>query len=442
MFAAKSKKPEDFPQRTKQNCFQGNVYDPVQTTPNDGAFENRVAMGGRSLIDEMREMYGWGKGGIRTSAGVPLPSALKKEYEEQSGVSLDDVQVHYNSDQPERFGAEAFAYGENIFLKPAQESLITHELGHVVQQKWGLVNTTHNENSYPVNNDETLEKQADKPVNPVGRVSRVKVRKVAKPVMQFARAIVRKRQPAKRKTQPTKKIERPRFSKLVYQLYPSSRKHETSVDHVISFENIRIITEEIAKLPPEDRIYHLRRLIKAVMPILNATEERDTKNRLDMLTKWINQNQDISDERVQAEFLADMNNSLSNLRLGNASLNSAIGKRLDPIIGTFILSGNDRGIPKVNFSSVNSDKTSDKFARVKSVHKLVRLATELKDKTLLIKPVVAKVPGTRMEIVTLSSDNTRANIPKGVPLIVPQVVVFHRKKDKVNRPSFISRYIF
>lgn len=195
MFAEKSKKviPE-LPQRTRQESTHSDIRHPASQIGNQAMLEllrsdRPVAAGVPSLIDEMREKYGWNRRNISTSAGVPLPSDLKKEYEESSGVSLDDVKVHYNSDQPERFGAEAFAYGENIFLKPAQESLITHELGHVVQQKQGLVNATHNENSYPVNEDGTLEKQADKPVNHAGKVSRVKVRKVAKPVMQFEKKV-------------------------------------------------------------------------------------------------------------------------------------------------------------------------------------------------------------------------------------------------------------
>jgi hypothetical protein len=91
-----------------------------------------------------------------------LPDNLKSGIENLSGYSMDDVQVHYNSDKPEGLQAHAYAQGTDIHLAPGQEKHLPHETWHVVQQKQGRVKPTMQlHNKIQVNDDKGLEKEAD-----------------------------------------------------------------------------------------------------------------------------------------------------------------------------------------------------------------------------------------------------------------------------------------
>jgi hypothetical protein len=93
-----------------------------------------------------------------------LPDNLKTGMENLSGMSLDDVKVHSNSDKPAQLQAHAYAQGTDIHLGPGQEKHLPHELGHVVQQKQGRVKATmqmKGKVNVNVNDDEGLEREAD-----------------------------------------------------------------------------------------------------------------------------------------------------------------------------------------------------------------------------------------------------------------------------------------
>lgn len=91
-----------------------------------------------------------------------LPDKLKTGMENLSGMSLDDVRVHRNSDKPAQLQAHAYAQGSDIHLAPGQEKHLPHELGHVVQQKQGRVKPTlQMKGKVNVNDDAGLEKEAD-----------------------------------------------------------------------------------------------------------------------------------------------------------------------------------------------------------------------------------------------------------------------------------------
>lgn len=91
-----------------------------------------------------------------------LPNALKTGMEQLSGISLNDVNVHRNSDKPAQLQAHAYAQGTNIHLGPGQEKHLPHEAWHVVQQKQGRVKpTVQLKGSVPVNDDVGLETEAD-----------------------------------------------------------------------------------------------------------------------------------------------------------------------------------------------------------------------------------------------------------------------------------------
>ncbi|MET3877939.1 DUF4157 domain-containing protein [Chitinophaga sp. OAE865] len=90
-----------------------------------------------------------------------LPDNLKTGVESLSGFSLDDVKVHYNSDKPFQMQAHAYAQGSDIHIAPGQERHLPHEAWHVVQQKQGRVPVTRQMKSIAVNDDHSLEQEAD-----------------------------------------------------------------------------------------------------------------------------------------------------------------------------------------------------------------------------------------------------------------------------------------
>ncbi len=92
-----------------------------------------------------------------------LPDALKSGIESLSGMSMDHVRVHYNSAQPARLNAHAYAQGNDIHLAAGQEQHLPHEAWHVVQQAQGRVAPTmQTQGGVPVNNDSLLEREADR----------------------------------------------------------------------------------------------------------------------------------------------------------------------------------------------------------------------------------------------------------------------------------------
>lgn len=90
-----------------------------------------------------------------------LPDDMKKHYENLSGLSMDDVRVHYNSGNPARLGALAYTRGSHVYVAPGQERHLGHELGHVIQQKQGRVRATDSFDGVAVNLDDRLEREAD-----------------------------------------------------------------------------------------------------------------------------------------------------------------------------------------------------------------------------------------------------------------------------------------
>ncbi len=91
-----------------------------------------------------------------------LPDNLKSGIENLSGISMDDVKVHRNSDKPAQLNAHAYAQGTDIHLASGQEKHLPHEAWHVVQQKQGRVKPTMQlKNKVNINDDVGLEKEAD-----------------------------------------------------------------------------------------------------------------------------------------------------------------------------------------------------------------------------------------------------------------------------------------
>jgi hypothetical protein len=90
-----------------------------------------------------------------------LPDNLRAAMEKMSGLSLDGVKVHYNSRKPAQVNALAYAQGTDIYLGPGQERHLPHEAWHIVQQKQGRVRPTLQVNGVAVNDNPSLEREAD-----------------------------------------------------------------------------------------------------------------------------------------------------------------------------------------------------------------------------------------------------------------------------------------
>ena len=90
-----------------------------------------------------------------------LPDNLKIGIENLSGYSMDDVKVHYNSSKPAQLQALAYTQGTDIHVAPGQEKHLPHEAWHVVQQKQGRVQPTIQLQGVNVNDNESLEREAD-----------------------------------------------------------------------------------------------------------------------------------------------------------------------------------------------------------------------------------------------------------------------------------------
>lgn len=90
-----------------------------------------------------------------------MPDRLKSNLESMSGFDMSSVRVHYNSPEPEKVGALAYAQGENIHLGRGQEKYLPHEGWHIAQQMQGRVKATTQYKNIYINDDPQLEKEAD-----------------------------------------------------------------------------------------------------------------------------------------------------------------------------------------------------------------------------------------------------------------------------------------
>jgi hypothetical protein len=101
-------------------------------------------------------------GGSKALNRTGLPDRLKAGVESLSGLSMDDVKVHYGSSALAALGASAYAQGSDIHVGPGQERHLAHEAWHVVQQKQGRVRATMQmKEGTAINDDSGLEHEAD-----------------------------------------------------------------------------------------------------------------------------------------------------------------------------------------------------------------------------------------------------------------------------------------
>lgn len=90
-----------------------------------------------------------------------MPTSLKAGLENISGEDLSNVKVHRNSTKPAQVQANAFTDGQDIHLASGQEHHLPHEGWHVVQQMQGRVKPTRTINGTAVNDEASLELEAN-----------------------------------------------------------------------------------------------------------------------------------------------------------------------------------------------------------------------------------------------------------------------------------------
>ena len=101
---------------------------------------------------------------------------------------MDRVRVHRGSAEPARIGALAHARGADIHLGPGQERHLPHEAWHVVQQAQGRVRPTMQlKRGDALNDDSSLEREADAMGGLALRTARTPVQAAAFPAMSLPR---------------------------------------------------------------------------------------------------------------------------------------------------------------------------------------------------------------------------------------------------------------
>lgn len=105
----------------------------------------------------------------RPSNKTGIPDALKQRMEDSFGVDFSSVRLHPESSKAPEVGALAYTQGTDIHFAPGQfkpdsaagRQLLGHELTHVVQQAKGRVLPTTEIGGMLVNDDASLEREAD-----------------------------------------------------------------------------------------------------------------------------------------------------------------------------------------------------------------------------------------------------------------------------------------
>lgn len=136
-------------QRVEDEDLLQGKFDPVQRMDEEELLQGKFAAQPATQLEAMPNNTG-------------MPNQLKSGIESLSGMSMDHVKVHYNSDKPAQLNAHAYAQGSDIHMAPGQEQHLPHEAWHVVQQMQGRVRPTMQmKGDVPVNDDVGLEAEAD-----------------------------------------------------------------------------------------------------------------------------------------------------------------------------------------------------------------------------------------------------------------------------------------
>lgn len=100
---------------------------------------------------------------------VQLPNKVQRKMEGAFGTSFSNVKVYKDSAQAKHIGAQAFTQGNEVHFAQGKfdpnsskgQELLGHELTHVEQQRAGRVSPTTQAKGIAINNDPSLEREAD-----------------------------------------------------------------------------------------------------------------------------------------------------------------------------------------------------------------------------------------------------------------------------------------
>ena len=153
----------DIPQRVEEEELLQGKFDTAQLAEEEeslqGKFDTAQLAKEEELLQGKFEPLQLKEGAKKNDTG--LPNNLKAGIEGLSGTSLDGVKVHYNSAKPAKLQAHAYAQGKNIHVASGQEKHLPHEAWHVVQQAQGRVRPTMSKGGAQINDDQSLETEAD-----------------------------------------------------------------------------------------------------------------------------------------------------------------------------------------------------------------------------------------------------------------------------------------
>lgn len=166
-----------------------------------------------------------------------IPTQMKLDFERRSGLSFDDVRVHYNSDKPAQLQALAYTQGTQVYVGPGQERHLPHELGHVVQQKTQEIPITSFINHIPVNTDAALEREADQAKSSYPRINFVNRPSTSNIVVQRQFFI---KYDSKSKIWDVKNIGRPNFPNYIENIKATDATEDELLtkNHLISSADI------------------------------------------------------------------------------------------------------------------------------------------------------------------------------------------------------------
>jgi hypothetical protein len=148
---------EDEPLQSKAQSIQREAL-PEEEEPLQPKLES---MQRQSMAEEEEPLQGRFGTVQKKENQTGMPDSLKAGVENLSGLSMDDVKVHYNSSAPEQVQALAYTQGSEIHVGPGQEKHLAHEAWHVAQQKQGRVQPTMQARGVSINDDQGLEREAD-----------------------------------------------------------------------------------------------------------------------------------------------------------------------------------------------------------------------------------------------------------------------------------------
>ncbi|HEX2901717.1 MAG TPA: DUF4157 domain-containing protein, partial [Bacteroidia bacterium] len=132
----------------------------------------------------------------RKQSSGGLPGDLVDGFAASTGHDLSDVKVHSNSDKPSQVGALAYAQGNDIHLGSGQEQHLAHEAAHIVQQREGRVQANTNVGGMPVNDQASLESEAD---SMGAKAAQMKSSATASPLQRKSPGVVTQKKAIQRK---------------------------------------------------------------------------------------------------------------------------------------------------------------------------------------------------------------------------------------------------